>query len=142
MLMLCEVTFQRNVSLQTSSHGSLSSGPSRDLWNMTPDPQGYAGRSKAGSLGPRLLGHCSHGNLAITFPPTRSVPALACYLLAHLSPDPSPLLFTVSPCGPSPFPSCSYIASTGLHLPAHAGSSLVDFLYPEDGSDTFLRNVD
>jgi hypothetical protein len=24
---------------------------------------------------------------------------------------------------------------------AHAGSSLVDFLYPEDGGDTFLRNV-
>jgi hypothetical protein len=26
-------------------------------------------------------------------------------------------------------------------LPAHAGSSLVDFLYPEDRGDTFLRNV-
>jgi hypothetical protein len=26
-------------------------------------------------------------------------------------------------------------------LPAHAGSSLVDFLYLEDGGDTFLRNV-
>jgi hypothetical protein len=28
-----------------------------------------------------------------------------------------------------------------LQLPAHAGSSLVDFLYPKDGGDTFLRNV-
>jgi hypothetical protein len=28
-----------------------------------------------------------------------------------------------------------------LQLPAHAGSSLVDFLYPEDGGDTFRRNV-
>jgi hypothetical protein len=28
-----------------------------------------------------------------------------------------------------------------LQIPAHAGSSLVDFLYPEDGGDTFLRNV-
>jgi hypothetical protein len=28
-----------------------------------------------------------------------------------------------------------------LQLPAHAGSSLVDFLYREDGGDTFLRNV-
>jgi hypothetical protein len=26
-------------------------------------------------------------------------------------------------------------------LPAHAGSLLVDFLYPEDGGDTFLWNV-
>jgi hypothetical protein len=26
-------------------------------------------------------------------------------------------------------------------LHAHAGSSLVDFLYPEYGGDTFLRNV-
>jgi hypothetical protein len=25
--------------------------------------------------------------------------------------------------------------------PTHAGSSLADFLYPEDGGDTFLRNV-
>jgi hypothetical protein len=28
-----------------------------------------------------------------------------------------------------------------LQLPAHAGSSLMDFLYPEDGGDTFLQNV-
>jgi hypothetical protein len=28
-----------------------------------------------------------------------------------------------------------------LQLPAHAGSSLVDFLYTEDEGDTFLRNV-
>jgi hypothetical protein len=28
-----------------------------------------------------------------------------------------------------------------IFLPAHAGSSLVDLLYPEDGGDTFLRNV-
>jgi hypothetical protein len=28
-----------------------------------------------------------------------------------------------------------------VRLPAHAGSSLVDFLYPEDGGDTFLWNV-
>jgi hypothetical protein len=26
-------------------------------------------------------------------------------------------------------------------LPAHAGSLLLDFLYPEDGGDTFFRNV-
>jgi hypothetical protein len=31
--------------------------------------------------------------------------------------------------------------ATGLQLPAYAGSSLVDFLYPEDGGDTFLRNA-
>jgi hypothetical protein len=31
--------------------------------------------------------------------------------------------------------------SLSLQLPAHAGSSLVDFFYPEDGGDTFLRNV-
>jgi hypothetical protein len=28
-----------------------------------------------------------------------------------------------------------------LQPPAHAGSSLADFLYPEDGGDTFLRNI-
>jgi hypothetical protein len=28
-----------------------------------------------------------------------------------------------------------------VELRAHAGSSHVDFLYPEDGSNTFLRNV-
>jgi hypothetical protein len=28
-----------------------------------------------------------------------------------------------------------------IELPAHAGSSLVDFLYPKDGGDTFFRNV-
>jgi hypothetical protein len=28
-----------------------------------------------------------------------------------------------------------------VRLPPHAGSSLVYFLYPEDGGDTFLRNV-
>jgi hypothetical protein len=28
-----------------------------------------------------------------------------------------------------------------VELNAHAGSSLVDFLYPEDGGDPFLRNV-
>jgi hypothetical protein len=26
-------------------------------------------------------------------------------------------------------------------LPAHVGSSVVDFIYREDGDDTFLRNV-
>jgi hypothetical protein len=33
------------------------------------------------------------------------------------------------------------IASLSLQLPIHSGSSLVDFLYPEDGGDSFLRNV-
>jgi hypothetical protein len=33
------------------------------------------------------------------------------------------------------------IFSCRLQLPAHAGSSLVNFLYPEDGGDTYLRNV-
>jgi hypothetical protein len=28
-----------------------------------------------------------------------------------------------------------------LQPPVHAGSSLVDLLYPEDGGDTFLWNV-
>jgi hypothetical protein len=28
-----------------------------------------------------------------------------------------------------------------VYLPAHVGSSFVDFLYPEDGGDLFLRNV-
>jgi hypothetical protein len=31
--------------------------------------------------------------------------------------------------------------SSSLQLPAHAGSSLVDFLYSVGGGDTFLRNV-
>jgi hypothetical protein len=30
---------------------------------------------------------------------------------------------------------------SSLQLPAHAGSSFVDFFYPEDGGDTFLRNL-
>jgi hypothetical protein len=83
----------REVCLVSTSHGSLSSAPLRNLQIMTPDPQGYVARCTAGSLGPRLLGHCSHGNLAFLFPLTQSIPALACYLLAHLSPDPSPLLY-------------------------------------------------
>jgi hypothetical protein len=32
-------------------------------------------------------------------------------------------------------------AKCRLQTPAHAGSSLANFLYPEDGGDTFLRNV-
>jgi hypothetical protein len=28
-----------------------------------------------------------------------------------------------------------------LQLPAHAGLSHMDFLYPDDGGDTFLRNI-
>jgi hypothetical protein len=32
-------------------------------------------------------------------------------------------------------------SSYRLQLPTHACSSLVDFLYSEDGGDTFLRNV-
>jgi hypothetical protein len=31
---------------------------------------------------------------------------------------------------------------TDVSVERHAGSSLVDLLYPEDGGDTFLRNVD
>jgi hypothetical protein len=36
---------------------------------------------------------------------------------------------------------CRYFLTRRLQLPAHAGSLFVDFLYPEDGGDTFLRNV-
>jgi hypothetical protein len=35
----------------------------------------------------------------------------------------------------------SIFSSCRLQVPAHAGSSLVDFLYPEDGGDTFIRNI-
>jgi hypothetical protein len=31
--------------------------------------------------------------------------------------------------------------TSSLQPPAHADSSLMDFFYPEDGGDTFLRNV-
>jgi hypothetical protein len=46
--------------------------------------------------------------LTVTFP-FPSIPALACYLLAPHSTDPSPLLSTDFPCSPTPFPSSSYI---------------------------------
>jgi hypothetical protein len=35
----------------------------------------------------------------------------------------------------------AWAGSCSLELPVHAGSSLVNFFYPEDGGDTFLRNV-
>jgi hypothetical protein len=34
-----------------------------------------------------------------------------------------------------------WLWSLSLQLSVHAGSSLVDFFYPEDGGDTFLRRV-
>jgi hypothetical protein len=33
------------------------------------------------------------------------------------------------------------VALCNLQPPAHTGSSLANFLYPEDGGDAFLRNV-
>jgi hypothetical protein len=76
----------------------------KNLRNMTPDPQGYTSRGMACSSGMRLLGHCSHGNLAFPF-----IPALACYLLDPHSADPSPLHSTGLPGSPPPFPYGSYI---------------------------------
>jgi hypothetical protein len=125
--------------LSQPSHGSLSSVPPRYLRNMTPDPQGYASRGMAGSSGMRLLGHCSHGNLAFPF---STFPGL-------LPADPSlhrplskPLVSQVAPSLPFLFLySWVYLMVTQSTASAHAGSLLVDCFYPEDGGDTFLRNV-
>jgi hypothetical protein len=60
---------------------------------------------------------------------------------------PPPLLTIDFPCDPFSLPSCSYTVAgcfrlvLSLQLSAHSDSSLMDFLYPEDGGDTFLRNV-
>jgi hypothetical protein len=55
----------------SASHGNLSSAPSRNLRNMTPDLQCYAGQCTLGSLTPRLLGQSSLGSPGF-FPPKRS----------------------------------------------------------------------
>jgi hypothetical protein len=71
-------------------------------------------------------------------------PAL-CYLLVHLfRPFPSPPYWF--PMWPILFPSCSYIAGC-FRLVAQSAATcscwflVRGFFYPEDGDDTFIRNV-
>jgi hypothetical protein len=138
-LLLVTVWTERWVPV-SESHGSLSSAPSRNLQNMTPDLQGYVGRCTLASLVPRLLGQCSPGSPA-SFPPDT---AQTCYLLA-VSTDSSPLLSIDFPFGSLSLPSC-YLAGCFRLVAQFAATCSCPFLargffYPEDGGDTFLWNV-
>jgi hypothetical protein len=110
----------------------VSSAPSRNLRNMTPDLQGYAGQ-------------CSLGGPASFRPRHDPIPALACYLLAHLhSPFPSPLYrFPMWPTFPPFLFLYSWVFSTGgsVCIPCSCLFLARGFFCPEDGGDTILRNV-
>jgi hypothetical protein len=111
---------------------------------MTPDLQGYAGQCTLGSLAPKLLGQCPLGRRAFS-PWHDPYTALACYLLAHLH-RPFYLFSIDFQCSPLSISSCYYIAGC-LRLVAQSAATFSrgflarGFFYPEDGGDTFLRNV-
>jgi hypothetical protein len=119
------------------------------FWDLQ-DLQGYAGQCTLGSLAPRLLDHCSLGSPGFRPFSADPIPAQACYLLAHLyrlyRPFTSPLLSIDFSCGPLSLLSCSYIAGC-FQLVAQSAAIcsrwfiVRGFFYPEDGGDTFLRNV-
>jgi hypothetical protein len=97
-------------------------------------------------LVPRLLGQWQLGS-PFLFPRHTPIPALACYLLAHLyRPSLSPLLTIDFPCGSLCFPSCLYTAGC-FRLASQSAATCSrwflahGFFYPEDGGDTFLWNV-
>jgi hypothetical protein len=120
-----------------TSHGSLSSPPSRNLRNMTLDLQGCAGQYTLSSLVPRPLGQRSLDSPGF-FP-----------LLTQSYTSPgllSPLLSIAFPCGPLSLPSCSYIAGCSWLVAQSVATCSRWFLahrffYPEDGGDMFLQNV-
>jgi hypothetical protein len=58
-------------------------------------------------------------------------------LLADVSEEPIASIFRVEADSFTRF----RLSLKRLKLSAHAGSSFVDCFYPEDGGDTFLRNV-
>jgi hypothetical protein len=118
--------------------------PSRNVWNMTPDLRGYAGQCKLGSLALRPL---SHARLVyLPFPSDMILYRLWPAICSPFSTDPSPLHCIDFPCGPLSLSSCSYIASC-FRLVAQSAASCSHwflarrFFCPENGGDTFLRNV-
>jgi hypothetical protein len=90
---------ERLVSI-SASHGNLSSAPSRNLLNMTPDLQGNIGQCMLGSSSPEAS-------------PPQTLPCSSplCYLLAWssylISTDSTPLLISLWPTLPPSL--CSYI---------------------------------
>jgi hypothetical protein len=131
----------------SASHRSLSSTPSRNLRNITPDLQGYPGQYTLGSLAPRLLGQCSLGSPASSPPwiwsytgscllpagPSPQTLPLSSLLISHVAHSPSLLVFT-------------YIAGCFWLVVQSAATYSLWFLprgffYPEDGGDTFFRKV-
>jgi hypothetical protein len=135
----------REVGFVSASHGSLLFASLRNLRNMTPDLQGYAGQCTLDSLAPRPLVQCSLVSSGFPLPETilyRLWPATC----SPFSTEPSPLLSINFPCGPLSLPSCPYIAGC-FRLVAESAATCSrwflarGFFYPEDGGDTFLRNV-
>jgi hypothetical protein len=130
----------RRMWFVSASHGSLSSAPSRNLMNMTPDLWGYAGQSTHSSSSPMATG--SMLMLALPFcPPSDNFPLTALPALLPAWPSDPPSLQTlplssllnshVSLSLP-PF-LCSYIAGfsdwwLSLLPPTHTGYSLADCL--------------
>jgi hypothetical protein len=74
-----------------------------------------------GSLAPRLLGQCSHGNLIFPFPRQDPIPALTCYLLAHLEKPfpPPPYWFPMWPLSIPFLFLYSWVSSTGDSVCSH-----------------------
>jgi hypothetical protein len=85
----------------SASHVRLSAASSRNLRNMTPDLQGYAGQCTLGSLVPRVLGQCSLGSPAL--PPDKILYQLWPATCSPISTDPSTLLSTNFPFDPLSF---------------------------------------
>jgi hypothetical protein len=104
-------------------------------------------RGTLDTLVPRLLVQYSVRSPALSSPRHHSIPALTCYLLAHLyRPFLSPFLSTDFPFGLLSLPSCPCIAGC-FQLVAQSAATCSrwffarGFFYPLDGGDMFLLNV-
>jgi hypothetical protein len=126
----------------SASYGSLSTAPSRNFLNMTPDPQGYAGQCTLGSLASGL------GSPFSPPPPKLILYRLwsaLFYLLAHFYrryPS-TPYWFPMWPTLPPSLLFHIWVYSTGGSVCSHL-LTLVPcsrIFLPWDGGDTFLQNV-
>jgi hypothetical protein len=112
----------------SASHGSLSSAPSRNLLNMTPDLQGYKAtkvNARSPFLAPKLLGQCSLSSPGFFPTPDRSSaayrpPSATCWYDLHHRPYPSPICwFSLWPTLPLSLFLYSWLFLTGGSVCSH-----------------------